>query len=170
LAGRLSRRATTNLDGERAWKIDAWLAELKIPRENYRLVMRLPMVNLAWADGRIQVAERKLILQIAADRGLLEKGGRETLEQWLSIAPSAARLQTDLAVLNELCSSRSATDDEFDADCSQLLIAYCQDVPDAVGGLLGLKSARHESERAALKMIATSLDISNARNWRARLS
>jgi len=157
-------------DGERALKIDAWLAELKIPRENYRLVMMLPMVYVAWADGRIQAAERKLILQIAADRNLLEKGGLETLEQWLSVAPSATRLQTDLAILNELCSSRSKAEDEFDADCSQLLIAYCQDVADAAGGMLGLKSARNESEQAALKLIATALDISTARNWRARLS
>jgi hypothetical protein len=151
-------------------KIDAWLAELKIPRENYRLVMMLPMVYVAWADGRIQPAERKLIMQIAADRKLLENGGRETLEHWLSVAPSAARLQTDLAILNELCSSHSKTEDEFDADCSQLLIAYCQDVADAAGGMLGLKSARHESEQAALKLIAAALDIKNARNWRARLA
>ena len=151
-------------------KIDAWLAELKIPRENYRLVMMLPMVYVAWADGRIQAAERKLIMQIAADRGLLDKGGRETLEQWLSVAPSTARLQTDLAILNELCSSHSKTDDDFDADCSQLLIAYCQDVADAAGGMLGLKSARNEPEQAALKLIATALDIKNARNWRARLT
>ena len=151
-------------------KIDAWLAELKIPRENYRLVMMLPMVYVAWADGRIQAAERKLIMQIAADRGLLDNGGRATLEHWLSVAPSAARLQTDLAILNELCSSHSKTDDDFDADCSQLLVAYCQDVADAAGGMLGLVSARNESEQAALKMIATALDIKNARNWRARLT
>jgi len=164
------RRTTTNRDRERALKIDAWLAELKIPRENYRLVMMLPMVYVAWADGRIQAAERKLIMQIAQDRGLLESGGRETLEQWLSVAPSTARLQTDLSILNELCSSHSKTDDEFDADCSQLLIAYCQDVADAAGGMLGLKSARNESEQAALKLIATALDIKSARNWRARLA
>ena len=151
-------------------KIDAWLAELKIPRENYRLVMMLPMVYVAWADGKIQAAERKLIMQIAADRGLLEKGGRETLDQWLSVAPSTARLQTDLAILNELCSSHSTTDDDFDADCSQLLIAYCQDVADAAGGMLGLKPARNEPEQAALKLIATALDIKSARNWRARLT
>jgi hypothetical protein len=36
--------------------------------------------------------------------------------------------------------------------------------------MLGLKSARHESEQAALKMIATALDINSARNWRARLT
>lgn len=151
-------------------RIDAWLAELKIPRENYRLVMLLPMVYVAWADGRVHAAERKLILQIAADRGLLENGGRETLDQWLSVAPSTERLRTDLAILNELCSSHSKADEDFDADCSQLLIAYCQDVADAAGGMLGLKSARHESEQAALKMIATALDIKSARNWRARLT
>ena len=117
-----------------------------------------------------QAAERKLIMQIAADRGLLDKGGRETLEQWLSVAPSTARLQTDLAILNELCSSHSKTDDDFDADCSQLLVAYCQDVADAAGGILGLKPARNEPEQAALKLIATALDINNARNWRARLT
>lgn len=151
-------------------KIDAWLAELKIPRENYRLVMLLPMVYVAWADGRMQSAERELILQIAADRGLLENGGRETLDQWLSVAPSTARLRTDLAILNELCSSHSKTDDDFDADCSQLLIAYCQDVADAAGGMLGLKPSRNESEQAALKMIANALDFRSARNWRARLT
>jgi hypothetical protein len=151
-------------------KIDAWLAELKIPRENYRLVMLLPMVYVAWADGRVQSAERKLILQIAADRSLLENGGRETLDQWLSVAPSTARLRTDLAILNELCNSHSKTDSDFDADCLQLLIAYCQDVADAAGGMLGLTPARHESEEAALKMIATALDIKSAGNWRARLS
>jgi hypothetical protein len=150
-------------------KIDAWLAELKIPRENYRLVMMLPMVYVAWADGKIQAAERKLVLQIAADLRMLDKGGRETLEQWLSVAPSTARLKTDLAILNELCSSRSTAEDEFDADCSQLLIAYCQDVADAAGGVLGLTSARRESEQAALKLIATALDLGAARNWRARL-
>jgi len=56
-------------------KIDAWLAELKIPRENYRLVMMLPMVYVAWADGRIQAAERKLILQIAAIAACSRRAG-----------------------------------------------------------------------------------------------
>jgi uncharacterized membrane protein YebE (DUF533 family) len=69
-------------------KIDALLAELKIPKDAYRLVMLLPLVYVAWADGKIQTQERKLILGIAEDRGLLEHGGRETLEYWLSVPPS----------------------------------------------------------------------------------
>ena len=35
-------------------KIDVVLAELKIPREAYRVIMLMPLVYVAWADGKIQ--------------------------------------------------------------------------------------------------------------------
>ena len=149
-------------------KLEAWLAGLKISRDNYRLVMLLPMVYVAWADGRIQAKERRLIMQVAEDRGLLENGGRATLEHWLSIAPNEAQLKADLAMLNELCSSHGS--DEFDADCAQMLIAYCQDVADAAGSVLGFTSARSEAEQSALKTIAAALEMHRAKNWRAQLS
>jgi hypothetical protein len=36
--------------------------------------------------------------------------------------------------------------------------------------MLGLVSARTESEQGALKMIANALDMKSARHWRARLT
>jgi len=149
-------------------KLEAWLAGLKIPRDNYRLVMLLPMVYVAWADGRIHAKERHLIMKIAEEHGLLENGGRTTLEQWLSVAPTAAQLKSDLALMNELCSSHGS--DEFDADCAQMLIAYCQDVADAAGSVLGFTSPRSEAEQSALKTIAAALEMHQAKNWRAQLS
>jgi hypothetical protein len=151
-------------------KLEAWLAELKIPRDNYRIVMLLPMVYVAWADRRIHAQERRLIMQIAEQRGLLENGGRATLERWLSVAPTESQLRTDLAALNELCSSHGHGADGFDADCAQMLIAYCQDVADAAGSILGLTSARSEAEQSALKTIAAALEMHRAKNWRAQLS
>jgi hypothetical protein len=151
-------------------KLEAWLAELKIPRDNHRLVMLLPMVYVAWADGRIQPRERSLIMKIAEDHGLLVNGGRSTLEHWLSLPPTQSQLKTDLALLNELCSSDAHGSDEFDADCAQMLIAYCQDVADAAGSMLGFTSARSATENSALKTIAAALDVHRAKNWRARLA
>ncbi len=148
-------------------KIDSWLAELKIPREAYRVVTLLPLVYVAWADGKIQRAERNLILQIAAERGMLEGGGREALEKWLAVAPSPAELKTNLAILNELSRGRGAMADSFDSDSLQMLLAWCQDVADVAGGMLGLVPARREAELKALKSIAVALDIRNAKGWQS---
>lgn len=148
-------------------KIDSWLAELGIPRDAYRLVTLLPLVYVAWADGKIQRNERNLILQIAAERGMLDGGGRETLESWLAVAPSQSELESNLAIINELSRERGAVADAFDSDSLQLLLAQCQDVADAAGGVLGLVPARREAELAALKSIAAALDIRNAKGWQS---
>ena len=125
----------------------------------------LPLVHVAWADGRIQPAERKVILGVAEQRGLLANGGRATLELWLSTPPSSDQLHKDLRCLNALSRARGGLADEFDQDTLQLLLAQCQDVADAAGGLLGLVPARREAELAALKEIAAALDINDAKRW-----
>ena len=149
--------------------LEGWLKDLRVPREAYRVVSLLPLVYVAWADGKIQKGERDLILQIARERGMLDHGGEDTLSRWLSEPPSKQQLRTDLAALNELARSDRKLQEEFGADEEQLLLAWCQDVADAAGGLLGLKSARTDAENAALKTIAGALDMRNATQWRAAL-
>ncbi len=73
---------------------------------------------------------------------MLDHGGEDALSRWLSEPPSKQQLKADLAALNELARSDRKLQEEFGADEEQLLLAWCQDVADAAGGLLGLKSAR----------------------------
>lgn len=148
-------------------KIENWLQELKVPRAAYRVVSLLPLVYVAWADGKVQKAERDVIMRIAREQGLLDHGGDVALERWLTVAPTTEQLRTNLAVLNELARSDRRLAEENGADHEQLLLAWCQDVADAAGGMLGLRSARTEAEAAALKTIAGALDIRNASQWRA---
>ena len=150
--------------------IERWLEELRVPREAYRVVAVLPLVYVAWADGGIQAAERKLILRIAGERGLLQDGGAEALERWLTDPPGKDQLRANMALLNEIARSDRGLADEFGADEQQLLLAWCQDVADAAGGLLGLRAARTGAELDALKTIAAALDMRGARQWRAALS
>jgi hypothetical protein len=150
--------------------IDGWLRELKVPREAYRVVSLLPLVYVAWADGKIQKSEREVILRIARENGLLAHGGEDALARWLSDPPSRQQLRTDLAALNELArKDQGALTGGSGADEEQLLLAWCQDVADAAGGMLGLGRARNDAETAALKTIAATLDMSNASQWRAAL-
>lgn len=150
--------------------IDGWLRDLKVPREAYRVVSLLPLVYVAWADGKIQKAERDTILRIARENGLLAHGGEEALARWLSDPPTRQQLQTNLAALNELArSDRAGLTGAAGADEEQLLLAWCQDVADAAGGMLGFGQARNAAETAALKTIAAALDMRNASQWRATL-
>ena len=150
--------------------IDGWLRELKVPREAYRVVSLLPLVYVAWADGKIHKAERDVILRLARENGLLAHGGEEALARWLSEPPSRHQLRTDLAALNELARKGGVgLNGASGADEEQLLLAWCQDVADAAGGMLGLGRARNDAETAALKTIAGALDMRNASQWRAAL-
>ncbi len=73
--------------------LEGWLKDLRVPREAYRVVSLLPLVYVAWADGKIQKGERDLILQIARERGMLDHGGEDALSRWLSEPPSKQQLQ-----------------------------------------------------------------------------
>jgi hypothetical protein len=83
------------------------------------------------------------------------------------VAPTEAQLKTDLKIMNELSRGDSRRGRGFDADSEILLLAWCQDVADAAGGLLGLRAARRPSEAEALKKVSAALEISNSRNWNA---
>jgi hypothetical protein len=60
--------------------VEASLQELKFPSEAYRIVALLPLVYVAWTDGKVQEAKRTLILEIARTRGLLDRGGEASLQ------------------------------------------------------------------------------------------
>jgi hypothetical protein len=150
--------------------INVWLEELGVPREAYRVVSLLPLVYVAWADGRVQTTERNLITRIAREKGLLEHGGAEALDRWLTEPPTKDQLRKDILALNELARSDRRWAAEVDVDDEQLLLAWCQDVADAAGGRLGLRSARSEAELDALKTIVATLDIGGAKQWRAALT
>jgi hypothetical protein len=147
-------------------KIEALLEELHIPADSYRLVMLLPLVYVAWADGRIQDKERAMIRRIAEEHQLLADGGHATLERWLSIAPTEDQLRSGMAILNRICSGQGRLGQEFSGDFETLLIAWCQDVADAAGGLLGMRRARNPDETTALRKIASGLGISTSQ-WKA---
>ena len=81
--------------------------------------------------------------------------------------PTENQVKADLQVINQLCNNDGRFGSEFDADREALLLAWCQDVADAAGGLLGLRSPRQPAEAAALQKIASALEIGRARQWRA---
>ncbi|MBX2799279.1 MAG: TerB family tellurite resistance protein [Myxococcales bacterium] len=116
----------------------------------------LPLVQVAWADGRIQDRERELILGVADKHGLLDEHSREMIESWLAEAPSGYFNTTAGQVLAELL-RRAKVPAELDREA---IAGWCWAIAGAAGGLLGTRLfAISAAERSALDEIGRVLDL-----------
>jgi cytochrome P450 len=142
------------------------LEELGIDRESHRVLALLPLVYVAWADGRVQRAERSLILRIGMEKGWLTGRGAEILERWLSAAPSAEEVRKGLGVLGAFAGlERGFGARAVSHDTLLHLVSYCRDVAEAAGGVFGLGAAVTGPEEEALAAIARAFDLQGGKTW-----
>lgn len=144
------------------------LALLGLDRANHRAIGLLPLIEVAWADGRIQKAERDLIARTAARYGI--DPGDAWLARWLKKRPAATTFLTARTVLLALM-ARSGRSELAAPETLDALLDLCTEVAAAAGGLFGLAFTVERSERACIEEIATSLalgpalPVEVARSW-----
>jgi tellurite resistance protein len=130
------------------------LRSLGIDPHTWRVVTLLPLVEVAWADGRVQAEERARIVRLARASEALEGDGRLVLEGWLSYRPSPAYFARGRGVLLDLLARPEAravqVDDILDA---------CLGVAKAAGGLFGVVATVDAKERALLAKMARELPL-----------
>jgi tellurite resistance protein len=119
-----------------------------------------PLVQIAWAEGKVSAEEREVIHAIARERGIADGSpAHAKLLEWLRTRPadelfevSEASIRTGISVLPPA---------ERDARIKEM-VAACRRVAAASGGsklsrLLGLSSAVSEQEAAVLAAITAKL-------------
>lgn len=132
------------------------MGRLGIDRHTVRAVLLLPLVQVAWADGRVQPAERRLISEIAARYGL-EPHEAEVVQQWLARRPTAesfALARELLLVLWARDRDRGAAPDSLDG-----VLRMCHAVARVAGGLFGLAFTVDRRERELLEELARTLHL-----------
>jgi len=133
------------------------LALLGVDRTTWRAVLLLPVVQVAWADGEIQTAERARILQMAHDEGLLDHAGGDVVRRWLERPPDAAFHARGQRVLVALVQRHRGPGAELDAGTLEQVRARCLAVAKAAGGLFNLVFTVDDNEKRALDAISRSL-------------
>lgn len=113
----------------------------------------LPLVLVAWADGTIQEAERKAILDAAGDRGVAPgSAARELLEGWLQVHPHRDVVEAwkdyVAALVDGPLEPQAAKALEDD------ILGRAREVAAASGGFLGLGSKISDQEEAVLAGLA----------------
>jgi hypothetical protein len=110
------------------------------------LIRLIPLITVAWADGKVSDSERETILAEARGRGIpLGSAADRQLSQWLTVAPSEALCRASVEFL--------ATTANGDLSC---VLEACHQVASASGGFLG-SCAISRREQDVLDRLATAL-------------
>ncbi len=147
--------------------VEKAMEQLGVAKDAYRVLGLLPLVYVAWADGKIQDAERTQIFRHAGEMGWLLDGGEQTLQGWLQTKPTEDQVKTGIKLLNHLAGE--TRDDGVGADLTEtslsMLLVFCRNVAQSAGGFLGFGAKVSDHEDAALANIAEALDIRHAKKW-----
>ncbi len=114
------------------------LIELNVHLDVLATLSIIPLIEVAWADGKVDEAERDAVLKGAESYGLhRDQIGFSLFEQWLGHPPPVGIFESWIYYIRGLCPLLSGTERELlKAD----LIQRARAVAEATGGPTGKKS------------------------------
>lgn len=139
------------------------LSHLGIPPEDYRVLKLLPLIYVAWADGKIDDAKKERIHGFAARNYDLSANGVAVLNRWLSERPSHEYISE---ALHDIFALAKAPDD-MEIDFSELpgLLFYAETIATNAGAALGKKAHANPEAEKALQEVAKELGIDHGESW-----
>lgn len=137
------------------------IEQLGLSGDSARILDVLPLVHVAWADGRVQKEERAAVLAVLERRGIPPGSDACLLiEALLEKRPSETFLAQSLALVRDLAARSGAET----AD----IVDLCARVAEASGGLLGFGARTNDQERALIGEVAKALGETAQERFRAR--
>jgi hypothetical protein len=133
------------------------LQALGFSPETVVLLPLLPVLEVAWAEGEITAAERRLIVEFARSRGIDEHGAAdEQLARWMTHRPDETAFQGARRMMTAVLSADSSQ--ASNRLTVEDLVDYCEQIAATSGGVLGLRLGSISSEeRALLSRLASDL-------------
>jgi len=130
------------------------LQELGYNPRNLILLHLVPLLQTAWADGKMTDKERALIVKAARAHGVEEGSEADTnLASWLAERPTQAQMDKGLRAVSMIV---QAMQPETRAACERDMLAMTTALATASGGILGFGRISPE-ERQILTQIAEEL-------------
>ena len=122
------------------------IRELGFEGETARVLHLMPLVEVAWADGKVSDQERKAVLA-AAEAHQIEPGSQAAilLASMLETRPSAAVREQVFEVLRDLLKAKGMAPHD--------VLAACTSVAEASGGFLGIGTKVSKEEQAVIEQL-----------------
>ena len=130
------------------------LQNLGFTPETVVLLPLVPVVEMAWVDGNVTDAERSALMKIARTRGIAEGSAAfHQLTAWLADRPADGVFDSATRLIRAMLDAPAQDAQKIS---SEDLVAYCETIAAASGGLLGITKISSE-ERALLASLSHDL-------------
>jgi hypothetical protein len=142
------------------------LEQLGIPPDDFRVLKLLPLIYVAWADGKIEPEQAQRIHDFAMENYDLSPGGIAVLKRWLAARPTHDYIAAGLHDIYLL----ALAEDDLEVDFSELpgLLSYAEAVGRSTARALDRPDGISSATENALEEIARELHIDHGESW-ARL-
>ena len=148
-----SKEALAAASGIASDAILSRLVELDVRPETVAALATVPLIEVAWADGEVDLVEREAVLSHANGKGIRPGSiEHELLERWLTHRPDPVLFEAWQAYLAKLC---ERLDERERALLKEELLHATQATAEASGGFLGIGSVS-SSEQEVLDRLAAS--------------
>jgi hypothetical protein len=128
------------------------MLELGITPATWAAISLVPLVEVAWANGRIDAKERRAVLAAAELNGVTPGSpSHEMLDGWLGHRPDGRLLQSWGEYMVELCAALKPGEKRA---LREELMGRARQVAEAAGGFLGLGNRISPEEQVVLDELA----------------
>lgn len=151
------REALSSVSGITHKEVLDRILALDIDHDTFAALTLVPLVEIAWADGKMDRREREATLRAAGEIGIdTDSPAYELLDHLLEQRPSLELMRTWKAYVHELCSAMQPSErDELKAN----VLGRARSVAEAAGGFLG-SSKISDAEHAILDELTEAFDRS----------
>ena len=130
------------------------LLDLGLTAETLLPLTLVPLVEVAWADGKLDDKERQAVLQGAAACGVQpEHAGYALLEEWLTESPGPRLMAAWEAYVRGVCAESGA---EVCGSLKEDVLGRARSVARAAGGFGGLGSRISANEEEVLRRLESA--------------
>lgn len=151
-----TRQALAKVSGIKSDEILEKLCALGINSDTWTAVSIAPLVEIAWADGKVDDSERQAVLSGAEANGIISGSpGYQLLESWLAHRPDGRLLEVWGAFIVGLCAELGEHERE---SLKKQILGRARSVAEATGGFLGLGSKISNEEEIILAELAKAFD------------
>ena len=132
------------------------LINLKITSKSLIAFSLFPAIYVAWADGHVEIAERKAVLKAARQLGVTpESAAFELLQSWLSTKPSAQLFRAWGDFIHALRPTLSV---KGFRELHEGVVRRARVVANAAGGIFGVHKVAPSEQAAIDKLHAVFAD------------